>query len=124
MSGGLMGMAMSPGMILEPDSIYLTVNVPEDAILQVNGDPTISIGPTRYFVVRGLAAGRTYNFEIVAETANPAGVAMEEKKTIALTTGASEIVTLKPVKRKVPRPVGVAAGPQPADERKVSMKKI
>jgi uncharacterized protein (TIGR03000 family) len=89
-----------PGQIIEGDSIYLTVNVPEKAIVQVNGDPTISQGPTRYFVVRGLEPGRVYSFEIVAETANPAGVAMEEKKLVKLHAGSTEIVSLRPVKRK------------------------
>ncbi len=101
--GDAMGMPIGPYQVMEADSIYFTVNVPEKAILQINGDPTISLGPTRYFVVRGLEPGRTYSFEIVAETANPAGVAMEEKKTIKLTPGSSEIVTMKPVKRKLPR---------------------
>ena len=97
-----------PGQIIEGDSIYITLMVPEKAIVQINGDPTISLGPTRYFVVRGLDLDKTYTFEVVVETANPAGVAMEEKKTLKLKPGASEIVTMKPVKRKVPKPAAVA----------------
>ncbi len=116
-SGDFMGMPMMPGLIMEEDSIYLTVNVPEKAILQINGDPTISLGPTRYFVVHGLEPGRTYSFEIVAETANPAGVAMEEKKTVKVQSGSNEIVTLKPVKRKVPRPVATAGAAQAAEDK-------
>ena len=89
-----------PGMIIEPNAIYLTVKVPEKTILMINGDPTISQGETRYFVVRGLEADREYKFEIVAETVNPAGVEMLEKKSVVLKTGAIETVALKPVKRK------------------------
>jgi uncharacterized protein (TIGR03000 family) len=95
---------MSPGMIIEGDSIYLTVILPEAAVLKVNDDPTISLGATRYFVVRGLDPAKIYTFDIVAEALNPAGVALVEKKTLKLKPGANDIVTLKPVKRKVPRP--------------------
>lgn len=94
---------MSPGMIIEGDSIYLTVMLPELAMLQVNGDPTISLGPVRYFVVRGLDPAKTYTFDFAAEALNPAGVVLLEKKTLKLRPGANEIVVLKPVKRKVPR---------------------
>lgn len=89
------------GQVIESDSIYLTVSVPEKAILTVNGDPTISVGTTRYFVIKGLDLSREYKFEIVAETANAAGVAMEETKTVKVRPGSTEMVTLKPVKRKV-----------------------
>ena len=89
-----------PGMIIEPNAIYLTVKVPEKTILMINGDPTISQGETRYFVVRGLEPDREYKFEIVAETVNPAGVEMLEKKALVLKTGAIETVALKPTKRK------------------------
>lgn len=97
------------GQIIEGDSVYITLNVPEEAIVQVNGDPTISIGPTRYFVVRNLEAERTYKFVIVVETANAAGVAMEETKTIKMTPGNTEVVTMKPIKRKVLKPAADAS---------------
>ncbi len=102
------GEMMSPGMIIEGDSIYLTVNLPELAMLQVNGDPTISLGPVRYFVVRGLEPGKTYTFEFAAETLNPAGVPLLEKKTVKLKAGSNDIITLKPVKRKIPRPAALS----------------
>lgn len=89
-----------PGMIIEPNAIYLTVEVPEKTILMINGDPTISQGTKRYFVVRGLEPEEEYKFDIVAETANAAGVEMMERKELVLETGAIETVALKPVKRK------------------------
>lgn len=116
-SSDVMDYSMVPGQIIEGDSIYLTVNLPELTVLQINGDPTISLGPTRYFVVRGLDPMKTYTFEIVAETLNPAGVALEEKKTLKLRPGANEIVTLKPVKRKVPKP---KTPPAKAEEKDAS----
>lgn len=109
--GGVPGMeypGMIPdGQIIEGDTIYLNVTVPEDAILTINGDPTISTGTNRYFVVKGLDIERTYKFVIVAETANAAGVPMEETKTVTLSPGSTEQVALKPVKRKVVKPVVV-----------------
>jgi uncharacterized protein (TIGR03000 family) len=94
-------MPLPAGQIIESDSIYLTVVVPEQAILKINNDPTISVGTIRYFVVRNLEIGRSYDFKIVAETANAANVAMEETKSVTLTPGSAELVTLKPTKRKV-----------------------
>lgn len=89
------------GQIIDGNAVNLTLHVPESAIVQINGDPTISIGPTRYYVIRNLEAGREYEFKIVVETANAAGVAMEETKTVKLLSGYSETITMKPIKRKV-----------------------
>lgn len=92
------------GRIVEGDAIYLNVTVPETAKLTVNGDPTISIGTNRYFVIRNLEPGRKYKFKVVAETANAAGVPMEETKVVELSPGATEFVSLKPFKRKSDQP--------------------
>lgn len=97
-------MGASLGQSIEANAIYLNVNVPEKALLKVNGDPTISLGTTRYFVIKDLDPQHEYKFVIVAETANAAGVPMEETKTVKLKVGAIETVTLKPVKRKVLAP--------------------
>jgi uncharacterized protein (TIGR03000 family) len=117
-SSDMMGYSLTPGQTIEGDSVYLTVSLPEAAVLQINGDPTISLGATRYFVVRGLDSAKTYTFEIVAETLNPAGVALIEKKTLKLRPGANEIVVLKPVKRKVARPR--ADAPKADDDKDAS----
>lgn len=86
---------------VEADAIYLTINVPEDtAPLRINNDPTMSVGATRYFVIRHLEPGRTYSFEVVAERANAAGVAMEEIKVFKLPAGSSKMLSLNPIKRK------------------------
>ncbi len=93
--------SMGALQIFEEDAIYLTVNVPEDtAPLTINGDPTISLGKTRYFVIRHLEPGRTYQFEIMAERANAAGVAMEEIKVIKVAAGSNRMLELNPIKRK------------------------
>jgi len=113
MPGDMMG---TPGQVIEGDSIYLTIDVPDKAILQINGDPTISIGPKRYFVIRNLEPDETYKFVIVAETANAAGVAMEETQTLKLKPGARESVSLKPIKRKGAKPKPDADEEDSADE--------
>lgn len=100
-------MGASLGQSIEANAIYLNVNVPEKALLKVNGDPTISLGTTRYFVIKDLDPQHEYKFVIVAETANAAGVPMEETKTVKLKVGAIETVTLKPIKRKVIAPDAV-----------------
>lgn len=93
-----------PGQIIDDEAIYLTVNVPEEAIVTINNDPTISDGPTRHFVVRHVEPDRAYKFVIVAETANPAGIALEQTKTVTLKPGEFEEVTLEPFKRKMTQP--------------------
>jgi uncharacterized protein (TIGR03000 family) len=108
--------APNGGQLIESDSIYLTVSVPETAILTVNGDPTISVGTLRYFVIKGLDRTREYQFEVVAETANAAGVAMEETKTVKLRPGSAELVTLKPVKRKVAKKPDAEAGEKKVED--------
>ena len=87
--------------ITEPDTIYLTVSVPEEAVVEVNGDPTAMVGATRYFVIRHLDPERDYKFVISAVTLNPAGIPLEEKKTLVLGAGSRDSVSLAPYKRKV-----------------------
>lgn len=103
MDGGMLPPGAIPGPILEGNAIYLTVNVPDDVQpLKINGDETISIGTTRYFVIRHLEADKEYKFTIVAVAPNPAGILLEDSKTVTLKPGSSETVTLKPIKRQKP----------------------
>jgi uncharacterized protein (TIGR03000 family) len=86
--------------ITRDDSIYLTVNVPADAALKVNGDDTAMVGSTRYFVIRHLEPGRKYKFEISAVTLNAAQIPLEETTTVVLAAGERHTATLAPYKRK------------------------
>jgi uncharacterized protein (TIGR03000 family) len=92
--------------IIEPNAAYLTINVPEvnldtsDAELIINGDPTVSTGPSRRFIVRDMEPDKEYRFQIVAITANRANVERMEVKTIILRAGELQSVSLKPIRRR------------------------
>ena len=96
-----------PYMVLEPNALYLTVNVPEknldcpeDAIITVNGDPTASEGPSRRFIVRNLEPGKEYEFKVAAITKNRGGVELMQKEIVKLRVGDTHTMTMKPVRRK------------------------
>jgi len=98
---GISGAFESVGyIVVEPEAIYLTVNVPETALVFVNGDPTAMGGTTRYFVIRHLEAGKKYKFEVAAQTKNAAKIDLEESTSFTLTAGERKTVTLAPYKRK------------------------
>lgn len=72
------------------DAIYLTVNVPGNAKVFVNGNATTSTGAVRQYVSRGLESGKSYKFEIRAEVEGVDGKVMTEEKTIAIAAGERE----------------------------------
>ena len=72
---------------VEGDMGILTVAVPEDAVVTVNGLPTKSEGPIRQFMSNGLEAGYVYKY--VVEVSYP-GVAEPETRTVRLRAGAAE----------------------------------
>ncbi len=49
------------------DEVLLTVNVPDDAKVLVNGNATKSTGGVRQFVSRGLQKGKLYDYELQVE---------------------------------------------------------
>ncbi len=64
----------------------LTVNVPSDARVFVNGSKTTSVGSERSYVSRGLQAGFNYTYEVRAEVERD-GKIVEETKTVSLQAG-------------------------------------
>jgi uncharacterized protein (TIGR03000 family) len=66
----------------------LTVNVPEEAKIFVNGQATTSTGSTRQYVSRDLQNGLTYAYEVRAEIVRD-GQTLEQTKTIDLRAGAT-----------------------------------
>lgn len=64
----------------------LTVRVPADAVVLVNGYKTNSVGVRRQFVSRGLEPGVSYNYEIVARIERN-GEPVEETRTIRVEGG-------------------------------------
>ncbi|MHB0955655.1 MAG: TIGR03000 domain-containing protein [Pirellulaceae bacterium] len=68
------------------DSALLTVNLPRDARVLVNGLPTRSTGDMRRFVSRNLNPGFNYTYEVTAE-ATINGQSVAQTKTVHLRAG-------------------------------------
>lgn len=64
----------------------LTVSVPEDARIFVNGASTTSTGSDRSYVSRGLQRGLNYTYEVRAEIERE-GKTVEETKIVSLRAG-------------------------------------
>lgn len=67
----------------------LTVSVPADAKVLVNGRLTQSTGSTREFVTHNLVPGLTYKFTVVAQIVRD-GQIVEDTKVVTLTAGSRE----------------------------------
>jgi len=81
-------------MSIEPptaDSGVLTVWVPNEAKVLINGLPTKSTGSTRCFVSYGLQPGHTYEYKVKAEVVRE-GKIITKKQTILLPAGAQRRV--------------------------------
>jgi len=76
------------------DSGTITIWVPEDAKVYVNGYLTKSTGNRRQFVSYGLKDGFNYKYEIRAEVTRE-GKTLDETHSVALTAGAKSTVAFK-----------------------------
>ena len=76
----------------QDDSGLLTIYVPYDAKITINGLATRSKGSRRRYVSHGLKPGFNYKYEIRAE-ALVEGQLREEVRTVSLSGGGSETVT-------------------------------
>lgn len=74
----------------EDDSVLLTVTVPSNAKVFVNGNATTSSGSVRQFVSHGLKPGKAYKFEVRAEVTDSKGEVLTEEKTVSVTAGQRE----------------------------------
>jgi uncharacterized protein (TIGR03000 family) len=78
----------APGPIRLTDAdVLLSIRVPPDATVQINGVPTTQNGPRREFVSSGLAPGRTYTFVVTARWTGPNGQAVELQRRIPVQGG-------------------------------------
>jgi uncharacterized protein (TIGR03000 family) len=88
-----MGADPAPGDARAPavpgDGGLLTVRVPADAKVFVNGLETKSTGPERNYISRGLKAGSTYKYEVRA-VVERGGKQLEDVRVVYLTAGSSE----------------------------------
>jgi uncharacterized protein (TIGR03000 family) len=64
----------------------ISVNVPAEAKIYVNGSPTRSTGSSRQYISRGLVAGRQYTYEFKAEM-NVNGQTVSDTQVVRLTAG-------------------------------------
>jgi uncharacterized protein (TIGR03000 family) len=74
------------------NSGLLTIYVPYDAKIEVNGLPTRSEGSRRQYVSYGLRPGFSYKYEVRAEVVRD-GKVVEDVRTVTLTAGDREMVT-------------------------------
>lgn len=77
---------------VDNDTAILTVSVPENAVVRVNGNPTKSAGSIRQFMSSGLEAGYVYKYEIEVRYE---GVEKPETHTVKLRAGSAERVVFK-----------------------------
>ena len=73
------------------DAGTLSIWVPEDAKVYVNGQLTKSTGNQRQFISYGLKAGFNYNYEVRAELVRD-GKLIEQSHIVALTAGSRELL--------------------------------
>lgn len=79
--------------ILRDGSGLLTIWVPEDAKVFVNGYETKSTGAQRRYVSHGLKGGLTYKYEVRAQVVRD-GKTLEEVRNVYLTSGAREGIAI------------------------------
>jgi uncharacterized protein (TIGR03000 family) len=71
--------AAGPARLTDSD-LLLSIHVPPDAIVRVNGTPTSQNGPRREFMSSGLSPGRSYTFVVAAHWNGPNGVVDLERR--------------------------------------------
>ena len=86
-------------MPTQETSGQLTVAVPFNAKVFINGKATTSTGSNRQFVSYGLKPGLAYKYEVRAEWIRE-GQLLEETKDVILTAGSREGVALNSTRRR------------------------
>jgi uncharacterized protein (TIGR03000 family) len=76
---------------VEADSALLTVSVPQDALVVVNGFQTKAVGLVRQFKSSGLKPGFVYTYDVEV-TYTVDGVERTESKSVKLRSGTSQLV--------------------------------
>jgi uncharacterized protein (TIGR03000 family) len=72
---------------LTDSDVLLSIRVPPDAAVWINGEQTAQGGPRREFVSSGLEPGRTYTFVVTARWAGPDGQAVELERRVHVQGG-------------------------------------
>jgi uncharacterized protein (TIGR03000 family) len=79
-------MGLSPVRLTDSD-VLLSIHVPPDALVRINGTPTTENGPRREFVSSGLAPGRSYTFLLTAKWTGPDGQVVELERRLSVQGG-------------------------------------
>ena len=67
--------------------MLLSIRVPPQAIVRINGEQTSQYGPRREFMSSGLAPGRTYPFVVTARWTGPDGQVVEREQRLHVQGG-------------------------------------
>jgi uncharacterized protein (TIGR03000 family) len=67
--------------------MLLSIRVPPDALVRINGEQTGQNGARREFLSSGLSPGRTYTFVVTAQWTGPEGKAVEREQRIHVQGG-------------------------------------
>jgi uncharacterized protein (TIGR03000 family) len=73
--GATAGSVPGAPLRLTDSDMLLSIRVPPDAIVQINGEQTSQNGPRREYLSSGLSPGRTYTFVVTAQWTGPEGKA-------------------------------------------------
>ena len=88
----------------------LTVDVPADAKITLAGVPTKQSGEVREFATNKLPAGQTWSNYTVTVSVTRDGKTLSQDRTIMLTGGESQELTLRPRRHAVGREELASAG--------------
>lgn len=74
-------------MRLTDSDMLLSIRVPPDAVVRINGEKTSQNGPRREFLSSGLSPGRTYTFVVTARWTGPNGQAVQLEQRVQVQGG-------------------------------------
>lgn len=97
------------------NAIYLTVTVPQDASVQVNGNPTTSTGVQRTYVSRGVVSGNRYKYDIRAEF-DQDGTRQVENRVVYARAGEHSEVRFSPETDQEAEPIAEQSPAAEADK--------
>jgi uncharacterized protein (TIGR03000 family) len=79
---------MGAGPVRLTDSdVLLSIRVPADAVVRINGEKTAQNGPRREFMSSGLAPGRTYTFAVTVQWKGSSGETFELERRVSVQGG-------------------------------------
>jgi uncharacterized protein (TIGR03000 family) len=85
--GGASGQVVGGPVRLTDMDVLLTIRVPPEATVRINGEQTNQNGPRREFMSSGLSPGRTYTFVVTARWADPTGNSVEREQRLQVQGG-------------------------------------